>query len=168
MYAYGADLHKNSKENTTPDIGGYINRFIENYFPQRDQFKKISKIMSDYLRHILVHGYAPRKDGYPFLLSIVVSHGDKDYPPVAFEHNHILGIQLDGISFLNRIFKAFEKLEKECSNSIELTKKIIEAERYRKTIKPKKEILNEFLATYPKLNKISNKPNSADTKKRRV
>lgn len=165
-YAYGADLHKSSKENTIPDIGGYINRFIENYFPQGDPFKKISKIMSDYLRHILIHGYAPRKDGYPFQLSLVVSNGNNDYPPLAFESNKILGIQIDAISFLDRILKAFTKLKKDSESSIELIKKIIEAEKYCKTIAPSKKILNEFIANYPKLNKISNKSSLADTKKR--
>ncbi len=73
-YVCGADLDLDKKaRNRTPDVGGYINRFIEQYFPNRDQYKLISKILSDYLRHILVHGFAPRKDGYPFDLHLVIS-----------------------------------------------------------------------------------------------
>ena len=153
-YVYGADLDKKEK-NSTPDAGGYINRFIEKYFPKKDHYKSISKILSDYLRHILVHGFAPRKDGYPFDLHLVISKDGTDLPPLACEKNNRLVIKLDGISFLNKVLTAFETIKRELSKDANLANNIVVAEDYGKNISPPKEVTNQFIASFPKLKKES-------------
>lgn len=151
-YVYGADLDKKDK-NSTPDVGGYINRFIENYFPNKDHYKSISKILSDYLRHVLVHGFAPRKDGYPFDLHLVISTNDKDLPPIACEKNKRMAIKLDGISFLNKVLTAFETVKRSLSKDHNLASNIVTAEDYSKNISAPKEVTNQFIAAFPKLRK---------------
>ena len=151
-YVCGADLDKKD-QCSSPDVGGYINRFIEQYFQNRDHYKLISKILSDYLRHMLVHGFAPRIDGYPFDLHLVISKEGKDLPPLALEKNKRLGIKLDGISFINKIVKAFEKIKSESLTKSQLASNIIAAEDYCKKLSPPKEVTNQFIASYPKLTK---------------
>lgn len=151
-YVYGADLDKKNN-NSTPDVGGYINRFIENYFPNKDHYKSISKILSDYLRHILVHGFAPRKDGYPFDLHLVISKDGRNLPPLACEKNNRLVIKLDGISFLNKVLTAFEAIKSKLSKDAKLASTIVAAEDYGKNILPPKEVINQFIASFPKLKK---------------
>lgn len=152
-YVCGADLDKKD-HNSTPDVGGYITRFIEK-FPNKDEYKSISKILSDYLRHILVHGFAPRKDGYPFDLHLVISKEGKDLPPLALEKNNRLVIKLDGISFINKILNAFEKIKSESLTNTQLASNIVAAEDYGKNLSPPKEVTNQFIASYPKLKKNS-------------
>ena len=151
-YVYGADLDKKTKD-STPDVGGYINRFIEKYFPNKDHYKSISKILSDYLRHTLVHGFAPRKDGYPFDLHLVISKDGKTLPPLACEKNNRLVIKLDGISFLNKVLTAFETIKRELSTDANLANNIVAAEDYGKNISTPKEVTNQFIASFPKLKK---------------
>lgn len=134
-YIYGADLDQ-PKNGSVPDPGGYITRFIENYFPSKEQYKSISKILSDYLRHILVHGFAPREDGYPFDLHLIVSTQGHDIPPLAVESNNRLAIQLDAISFANKIVAAFEKVKQSVEKDAKLAKKIVAAEEASKKITP--------------------------------
>lgn len=154
MYSTGADLHyKCLSKNNTPDIGSYIGRFIENYFPDRDRFKKISKILSDYLRHSLVHGFAPRVDSYPFDINLYVSNGKKYLPPNSKEKDNRLTLEIDGVSFLAAIIKAFEKLKSEVGNNEDMANKFIKAEKYCLKVVPGKEILNQFIASFPILNK---------------
>jgi hypothetical protein len=102
-----------------------------------------------------VHGFAPRKDGYPFDLDLVVSKEGKDIPPISRERNKRLAIKLDGISFLNNLLKAFDKIKKETKTDAKLAGNIVAAEEYNKTITPPKEVTNQFIASYPKLNKES-------------
>jgi hypothetical protein len=153
-YVCGSDLDQ-PKNGSAPDPGGYISRFIEEYFPKRDSYKSISKILSDYLRHILVHGFAPREDGYPFDLHLTVSTQGHDIPPLAVESNNRLAIQLDAISFVNKVVAAFEKVKQGSERDAELAKKIVAAEDASKKISPPKMVTNQFIASYAKLQKKS-------------
>ena len=153
-YVCGADLDQ-PKNGTMPDPGGYITRFIEGYFPSKDQYKSISKILADYLRHILVHGFAPREDGYPFDLHLTVSTQGHNIPPLAVESNNRLAIQLDAISFANKIVAAFEQVKQSMEKDTELAKKIVAAEEASKKISPPKDVTNQFIASYAKLQKKS-------------
>ena len=153
-YVCGADLDQ--PENcSVPDPGGYITRFIEKYFPSKDQYKLISKILADYLRHTLVHGFAPREDGYPFDLQLVVSTQARDIPPLAVEKNGRLAICLDAISFVNKIITAFEQVKRGLDKDNKLVQNIIAAEDAAKKITPPKEVTNQFIASYAKLQKKS-------------
>ena len=153
-YIYGADLDQQQKSNV-PDVGGYITRFIETYFSKKDHYKLVSKILSDYLRHTLVHGFAPREDGYPFDLHLVISKQDHDIPPLAIKKNSRLAIKMDGISFLNRIFVAFDRVKKDLANDAKLASNIVAAEEHSKNMLPPKEVTNQFIASYAKLQKES-------------
>ncbi len=153
-YVYGADLDKKSRS-STPDVGGYINRFVEGYFPNKDHYKSISKVLSDYLRHILVHGFAPRKDGYPFDLHLVISKDGREMPPLACEINNRLVIKLDGISFLNKVLTAFEAIKRELPKDAKLASNIVAAEDHGKNITSPKEVTNQFIASFPRLEKES-------------
>lgn len=152
-YICGADLEQ-PKNAHAPDPGGYITRFIEKYFPSKDQYKSISKILADYLRHTLVHGFAPREDGYPFDLKLTVSK-DHQIPPLAVEANGRLAIQLDAIYFVNKIVAAFEKVKRDLDKDDELAQKIVAAEEASKKFSPPKEVTNQFIASYAKLRKKS-------------
>lgn len=151
-YVCGADLDY-PKNGNAPDVGGYITRFIENYFPSKDHYKLISKILADYLRHSLVHGFAPREDGYPFDLSLTVSKQRKNIPPFAVESKNRLSIHLDAISFINNIVSAFERVKQSLEKDTDLAKKIVAAEKHIKKSSPPKEVTNQFIASYPKLQK---------------
>lgn len=153
-YVCGADLDQKRNANVS-DPGGYITRFIEKYFPARDNYKSISKILADYLRHVLVHGFAPREDGYPFDLHLTVSRQGHDIPPLAVEKNNRLAIQLDAISFVNKIVTAFEHVKRSMYKDAALAKKIVAAEEASKNIPPPKKVTNQFIASYPKLRKKS-------------
>lgn len=100
-----------------------------------------------------MHGFAPRIDGYPFDLHLVISKEGKDLPPLALEKNKRLVIKLDGISFINKIVRAFEKIKSESLTKSQLASNIIAAEDYCKKLSPPKEVTNQFIASYPQLTK---------------
>jgi hypothetical protein len=102
-----------------------------------------------------VHGFAPREDGYPFDLHLIVSTQGRDIPPLAVESDNRLAIQLDAISFVNKIVAAFETVKQTAERDAELAKKIVAAEDASKNISPPKEVTNQFIASYAKLQKKS-------------
>ncbi|MEN8263265.1 MAG: hypothetical protein ABFR82_07365, partial [Nitrospirota bacterium] len=117
MYVFGARYHKKAEEdNNIPDVGAYIIEFIEKYFPSKNEFKKISKILADYLRHSLVHGFAPLHDNYPFDLNLVINENSIEEPIKTFEGKK-LGIQLNGIAFADQVISTFKKRIKEVINN---------------------------------------------------
>ncbi len=62
----------------TSDSGSYITQFIESFFPSPSDFRRVSKILADDLRHELVHGFGSRNPERPFELQVLVAE-----PPVA-------------------------------------------------------------------------------------
>lgn len=153
-YVCGADLDQ-PRNGSVADPGGYITRFIEKYFPNKDQHKLISKVLADYLRHTLVHGFAPREDGYPFDLQLVVSTQGRDIPPQAVERNGRLTIRLDAISFIDKVVTAFGQVKRGLNVDNKLVQNIVAAEETAKRISPPKEVTNQFIASYAKLQKKS-------------
>ncbi len=56
-----------------PDTGTYIIRFIDGFFPSTSDFRQVSKILADDLRHELVHGFGSRNPERPFELEVFVA-----------------------------------------------------------------------------------------------
>ena len=74
FYTTGASQHrKRTPRRAQPDLGTYIMAFIRDFFPQESLFRKLEKVLADFLRHDLVHGFGSANPSVPFELGLFIS-----------------------------------------------------------------------------------------------
>jgi len=56
-YIMGAQSHKKAAQCNKVDTGTYIMAFLQGFFRPDSYFKKLHKVLADYLRNTLVHGF---------------------------------------------------------------------------------------------------------------
>jgi hypothetical protein len=56
-----------------PDVGRYISETIKEAFPTSSKFKHLDRILSDYLRHALIHGFGSHRREASFDVHMIVS-----------------------------------------------------------------------------------------------
>jgi len=59
-----------------PDVGTYITQVITTYFPPGSSFRHIDKLLADFLRHGLVHGFGSRTYDTNFVIRVMVAPRD--------------------------------------------------------------------------------------------
>ncbi len=73
FFTTGAAQHRQRASRARPDLGTYIMAFIRDYFPRESPFRKLEKVLADFLRHDLVHGFGCANPSVPFELSLFIS-----------------------------------------------------------------------------------------------
>jgi hypothetical protein len=160
FYVYGA-------EHSDEDPGTYIIKFLEEYFPQGNNFKKIDKILADYLRHSLVHGFGHIEDSYPFDLDISVGKVKGIDEPKKHNKNNKKIIKLSGYSFAKLVIEAFEKIAYEIKQNTGKTEalidKILTAQKHVNDRQPSSDVMAKFDNVYESLPEYI-KPNTVSGK----
>ena len=105
--ASGGARHRKGGSEHEVDPGGYIIDFICEYFPRKDPFKKIAKILADALRHELVHGFGGRKSSAPFELGLYVSPETARTYEVR-EGRRLPMLAVNVVAFADGVLKAFD------------------------------------------------------------
>jgi len=72
FFTTGAAQHRRRTPRAQPDFGTYIMAFIRDFFPRESQFRKLEKVLADFLRHDLVHGFGCANPTVPFDLSLFI------------------------------------------------------------------------------------------------
>jgi hypothetical protein len=135
----------------TADVGTYIIQFMDKYFLRGSVFKDLSKVLADFLRHVLVHSYgaydSPRS---PFGLGLYINL-DRNEIARAVVRDGKAGIELNSLALAEQTLDAFEKFKKavEKGDSAELLAKIIRARDHE--IEIGKPIVNQFNVMYERL-----------------
>ncbi len=73
FFTTGAAERRKQRARTQPDLGTYIMAFIRDFFPRASQFRRLEKVLADFLRHDLVHGFGCANPTVPFDLGLFVS-----------------------------------------------------------------------------------------------
>lgn len=73
FFATGAAQHQPATPCERPDPGMYMMEFIRRFFPKGSYFRKLEKVLADFLRHDLVHGFGSSNPNVPFELGIFIS-----------------------------------------------------------------------------------------------
>jgi len=142
----GAKLHKNASENEPIDTGQYTMDFIQQYFERDSYFKKLKKVLADWLRNYLVHGFGSLDEHDNYDISLTISR-DISQVAVGKEGKKKI-IKLNSIAFTHQTIKAFTKMKKKVQkrSDVSLINNIAEAVAYKRTLSCK--VLNEFNAVY--------------------
>jgi len=74
-YITGARRHKEATQCNQVDTGAYIMEFVQRFFCRDSYFKKLRKVLADFLRHALVHGFGSGSSNLPFNIGLFI---DKD------------------------------------------------------------------------------------------
>ncbi len=72
FFTTGAAQHQRRNPRAQQDLGTYIMAFIRDFFPPGSQFRKLEKVLADFLRHDLVHGFGCANPMVPFDLSLFI------------------------------------------------------------------------------------------------
>lgn len=72
FFTTGAAEHRRRTPRAQPDLGKYIMAFIRDFFPRESQFRRLEKVLADFLRHDLVHGFGCANPTVPFDLSLLI------------------------------------------------------------------------------------------------
>jgi hypothetical protein len=73
FFTSGAARHRKQPAQAQPDLGTYIMGFIQDYFPRASPFRKLEKVLADFLRHDLVHGFGCANPAVPFDVGLFIS-----------------------------------------------------------------------------------------------
>ncbi len=73
FFSTGAAQHRQRTPRARPDLGTYIMAFVRDFFPRSSPFRKLEKVLADFLRHDLVHGFGCANPSVPFELSLFIS-----------------------------------------------------------------------------------------------
>ena len=73
FFTTGASQHRKRTPRAQPDLGTYIMAFIRDFFPRASLFRKLEKVLADFLRHDLVHGFGCANPSVPFELGLFIS-----------------------------------------------------------------------------------------------
>jgi hypothetical protein len=67
-----AAQHRRRTPRAQPDFDTYIMAFIRDFFPRESQFRLLEKVLADFLRHDLVHGFGCVNPTVPFILGLFI------------------------------------------------------------------------------------------------
>lgn len=73
FFTSGAARHRKQPLRAQADLGTYIMGFIRDYFPRTSPFRNLEKVLADFLRHDLVHGFGCANPAVPFDLGLFIS-----------------------------------------------------------------------------------------------
>lgn len=141
FWTMGASAHRKAGQRHTADVGCYIVDVIDRFFPQSSRFRKVSKILADYVRHDLVHGFGVRRTKLRFDTAIKVR--PNSYPAVRFQGRQLLIV--DAVAFADDFIMAFDLVARRLKVDARLAAECSAAAAYRFP-KMGKSIRNQFIA----------------------
>jgi hypothetical protein len=149
-YMLGA-LKRKKKDGDEADIGRYLMDFMKIYFDRSSFFKKISKVLADFLRHSLVHSYGSYTSPVAtFKLALAIST-DLTVQARASEKDGNRKMVLNSLVLAEQTLKAFQKFKAKVKDgkTKELVANIIKARDDERTVG--KKIIRQFTLHYNKL-----------------
>jgi hypothetical protein len=146
-FAEGAKLHNKISENGPIDTGEYIMDFIQQYFDRDSYFKKLKKVLADWLRNYLVHGFGSLDEHEDYDISLFISKDSRKQIIVGRENKKKV-IKLNSIAAAQQTISAFFELKRKVKEKKDrtLVDNIAKATANKRSIGNK--ILNEFNAVY--------------------
>lgn len=126
-----------------PDVGTYITITIAEHFPKDSVFKHLDKILADYLRHSLVHGFGTHQDQCEFEVTV----GIESAADVGAGINEEDGRQMlivNAIALVDATIQAFDAVQKRLSGDPQLCSRIVVASNV--PYKVGKPVHNQFKA----------------------
>jgi len=146
-YSEGAKYHKKRGNCKSVDTGSYIMDFIQNYFERDSYFKKLKKVLADWLRNYLVHGFGSLDEHDNYDIGLFISK-DLTKQILVGKEGEKKVIKLNSIAIAQQTISAFSRLKgkvKEGKDAF-LIDNITKAVAQRCPLG--KKVLNEFDAVY--------------------
>jgi hypothetical protein len=163
FYLTGAKQHQKTNFCGHPDTGTYITEFIQRYFTPNSFFKKLNKVLSDFLRHDLVHGFGSANPNHPFQIGLFIN-SNMGLQIQARENNGKRMLSLNSMALAQQTIEAFYKFKSDVDKAGDSTLwgNIVRAKNYSHPLS--KRILNQFEAVYKQVQKKGLCPKQAGHK----
>ena len=147
FYMTGASRHRHSQCPNQVDSGFYMMEFMNRYFPQKSYFKKLSKVLADFLRHALVHGFGSTNPEVGFRVDLFIRADSQDQIRAGMRQGK-KSLALNSIVLAKHSISAFERMKKIVTEGkdLELLKNIVKAKRLRLPVSVR--VSNQFEAVY--------------------
>jgi hypothetical protein len=142
-WTMGAAAHQRAKSPESADVGCYIMDVVERFFPAGSQFRRVSKVLADYVRHDLVHGFGvrPSKSRFEVALNVRPESGSA----VRFRRDGRRQVLvLDSVAFAGDLIAAFDEVLRRFKKDTEMVKQCTSAAAYR-TPKMSAKVRNQFI-----------------------
>ena len=145
-YITGARRHKEAAQCNRVDTGTYIMVFLQRFFQPDSYFKKLHKVLADYLRNTLVHGFGFSKMSPPRHIDLCIDeNASRQLQACKKDGERVL--KLNSISLACQTIEAFDRLKKEVeAGDTGLCASILEADGC--TCELPKRVRHQFDAVY--------------------
>jgi hypothetical protein len=146
-YITGAQKHKEAIQRNQVDTGNYIMEFVQRFFHRDSYFKKLRKVLADFLRHALVHGFGSGSANVPFEIALFIDK-DESNQIIASHENNKKTLKLNSVALAHQTIEAFDKLKRRVDGGtdMDLCNNIADASRYTHPVSH--HVSNEFDAVY--------------------
>ena len=150
FYITGASKHEQSDSDDQTDTGYYIMEFLKQFFPSDSYFKKLKKVLADFLRNDLVHVFGSANLSIPFEIELFIN-SDVGNQIISSSDGKKKTLKLNSIALAHHTIEAFNKLKKEVNRGTDtsLCDNILEASRYTHNVS--RSVLNEFDDVYQEI-----------------
>jgi hypothetical protein len=147
FYMTGASRNRRSQCPNQVDPGFYMMEFMDRYFPQGSYFKKFSKVLADFLRHALVHGFGSTNPKVGFGVGLFIRADSQDQIRAGTRQGKKF-LALNSIALAKHSISAFERMKNIVTEGkdLELLKNIVKAKRLRLPVSAR--VSNQFEAVY--------------------
>jgi hypothetical protein len=147
FYMTGAYQHRRSQSPNQVDPGSYSIEFINRYFPRGSYFKKLSKVLADFLRHDLVHGFGSANPKVPFRMGLFIRSDPQDQIRTGTQRGKNF-LALNSIALAEHTISAFEGMKTIVTQGedVDLIRNIVKAKRLRIPVSTR--VSNQFEVVY--------------------
>jgi hypothetical protein len=152
FYLTGASRTPEDFDKERSDLGTYVMEFIQKYFPSGNLFKLLDKVLADFLRHALVHGYGSYSPKVDFDLALFISVDMEDKVHAVEERGKRV-IELNSLALANDSIRAFEAFKDDViqAQDADLLSKIARARDH--DVKVSGKIANQFNVVFDRFKK---------------
>lgn len=130
FWTMGAAAHRKAKLPESADVGCYITDVVERFFPAGSQFRRVSKVLADYVRHDLVHGFGVRPSKSRFEVALKVRHDSGSAVRFRRDGRRQL-LVLDAVAFTDDLVAAFDEVSRRFEKDTNLAMRCASAAAYR-------------------------------------
>jgi hypothetical protein len=147
FYMTGARQHRRSQCLNQLDPGSYTMEFVARYFPQGSYFKKLSKVLADFLRHDLVHVFGSTNPKVGFKMGLFIRADSQDQIRAGVRQGKKF-LALNSIALAEHTISAFECMKSIVTEGkdLEILKNIVKAKRLRLPVSVR--VSNQFEAVF--------------------
>jgi len=147
FYMSGANQHRRAKCPNRVDPGSYSIQFIERYFPHGSYFKKLSKVLADFVRHDLVHGFGSGNPNVSFKIGLFIDSDPRNQIKGGMKRGKKF-LALNNIALAEHTIAAIESMKRTVisGRDLNLVSNIVRAKRIRLTVSGR--VSNQFQVVY--------------------